>query len=90
MSFKYFTSVSNVCDIIIVGEPLDEATWLWYNDVVGSKRCTVVDTYLQTGESGWIVFGSRVPLENALLVEQICAIIERNCALNVKSMKLNT
>ena len=39
---------------------MDEATWLWYNDVVGSKRCTVVDTYWQTGESGWIMFGSPV------------------------------
>ena len=34
----------------VVGEPLNKQAWSWYNDVVGEKRCTVVDTYWQTGE----------------------------------------
>jgi len=35
---------------VIVGEPLDETTWHWYHDVVGSKEAMVVDTYWQTGK----------------------------------------
>ncbi len=33
-----------------VGEPLNREAWLWYNNVVGREKCTVVDTYWQTGE----------------------------------------
>lgn len=33
-----------------VGEPINEEAWTWYNDVVGDKKCTVVDTWWQTGE----------------------------------------
>ena len=36
----------------VVGEPLNKEAWLWYNNVVGGERCTVVDTYWQTG--GWV------------------------------------
>ena len=32
-----------------VGEPLNKEAWQWYYSVVGEKRCTVVDTYWQTG-----------------------------------------
>ncbi len=32
-----------------VGEPLNDEAWLWYNNVVGDSRCTVVDTWWQTG-----------------------------------------
>ena len=31
-----------------VGEPINPQAWLWYRDVVGNKRCPVVDTYWQT------------------------------------------
>jgi acyl-coenzyme A synthetase/AMP-(fatty) acid ligase len=31
-----------------VGEPINPEAWLWYRDVVGNKRCPVVDTYWQT------------------------------------------
>ena len=34
-----------------VGEPLNHEAWQWYNDVVGDKRCDVIDTWWQTGES---------------------------------------
>ena len=33
----------------LVGEPINDEAWHWYNDVVGEKRCTVVDTWWQTG-----------------------------------------
>ena len=29
-----------------VGEPINPAAWHWYNEVVGDKRCPIVDTYV--------------------------------------------
>ncbi len=40
-----------------VGEPMDEATWLWYFENIGRERCPIVDTYWQT-ETGGIVISS--------------------------------
>ena len=34
---------------LAVGEPLNDEAWLWYNNVVGGGKCTVVDTWWQTG-----------------------------------------
>ncbi|KAI9175972.1 acetyl-coenzyme A synthetase 2 [Blastocladiella emersonii ATCC 22665] len=31
-----------------VGEPIQEDSWRWYNDVVGRGKCAIVDTYWQT------------------------------------------
>ena len=31
------------------GEPLNKAAWEWYHSVVGEEKCTVVDTWWQTG-----------------------------------------
>ncbi|MGD2132436.1 MAG: acetate--CoA ligase [Maricaulaceae bacterium] len=31
-----------------VGEPINPEAWLWYYDVVGDKRCPIVDTWWQT------------------------------------------
>ncbi|HEV2306643.1 MAG TPA: AMP-binding protein, partial [Candidatus Acidoferrales bacterium] len=31
-----------------VGEPINPAAWKWYFDVIGSKRCPIVDTWWQT------------------------------------------
>ena len=41
----------NIIIIIVspVGEPLNDEAWLWYHNVVGEGRCTVVDTWWQTG-----------------------------------------
>ncbi|ODM98549.1 Acetyl-coenzyme A synthetase 2-like, mitochondrial [Orchesella cincta] len=36
-----------------VGEPINHEAWVWYNDVVGEKKCTVVDTWWQT-ETGCV------------------------------------
>lgn len=35
-----------------VGEPINPEAWKWYHDVVGEKRCTIVDTYWQTETGG--------------------------------------
>ena len=35
--------------VFAVGEPLNEEAWKWYYKVVGDERCTIVDTYWQTG-----------------------------------------
>ena len=36
-----------------VGEPINPEAWNWYNEVVGRKRCAIVDTY-------WSVFVNNV------------------------------
>lgn len=33
-----------------VGEPINPEAWWWYHTVVGQGRCTVVDTWWQSGE----------------------------------------
>ena len=36
-----------------VGEPINPEAWLWYHEVVGERRCPIVDTWWQT-ETGAI------------------------------------
>ncbi len=38
-----------------VGEPINPEAWLWYYDVVGDKRCPVVDTWWQTETGGSLI-----------------------------------
>jgi acetyl-CoA synthetase len=38
-----------------VGEPINPEIWKWYHDVVGSQRCTVVDTWWQTETGGILI-----------------------------------
>ncbi len=45
-----------------VGEPINPEAWHWYNDVVGNKKCHIVDTWWQT-ETGGIAI---VPLPHAV------------------------
>jgi len=40
-----------------VGEPIDEASWLWYFKNVGKCQCPIVDTWWQT-ETGGILISS--------------------------------
>ena len=35
-----------------VGEPIKEPEWMWYYDIVGEKRCPIVDTWWQTETGG--------------------------------------
>ncbi len=38
-----------------VGEPINPEIWTWYHDVVGEKRCAVVDTWWQTETGGILI-----------------------------------
>jgi acetyl-CoA synthetase len=38
-----------------VGEPINPEVWMWYHDVVGEKRCAVVDTWWQTETGGILI-----------------------------------
>ncbi|WP_243517815.1 MULTISPECIES: acetate--CoA ligase [unclassified Candidatus Cardinium] len=38
-----------------VGEPIDPATWHWFYEVVGEKRCPIIDTFWQTETGGPIL-----------------------------------
>ncbi len=37
-----------------VGEPINPEAWIWYHEVIGKKRCPIVDTWWQT-ETGAIM-----------------------------------
>jgi len=37
-----------------VGEPINPEAWMWYHEVIGGKRCPIVDTWWQT-ETGNIM-----------------------------------
>ena len=45
-----------------VGEPINPEAWIWYHEVIGNKRCPIVDTWWQT-ETGMIMIA---PLPGAL------------------------
>ncbi len=38
-----------------VGEPIDEASWLWYFKEVGGERCPLLDTWWQTETGGILI-----------------------------------
>jgi acetyl-CoA synthetase len=38
-----------------VGEPINPEIWRWYHDVVGEKRCALVDTWWQTETGGILI-----------------------------------
>ena len=37
-----------------VGEPINPEAWIWYNEIIGKKKCPIVDTWWQT-ETGHIM-----------------------------------
>jgi acetyl-CoA synthetase len=45
-----------------VGEPINPEAWIWYREVIGGKRCPIVDTWWQT-ETGSIMI---TPLPGAI------------------------
>src|SRR5436309_489337 len=45
-----------------VGEPINPEAWIWYNEVIGGKRCPIVDTWWQT-ETGMMLMS---PLPGAI------------------------
>lgn len=38
-----------------VGEPINHEAWMWYYNVVGEKRCPIVDTWWQTETGGHMI-----------------------------------
>src|SRR5256886_9064892 len=38
-----------------VGEPINPEAWIWYREVIGSKRCPIVDTWWQTETGGIMI-----------------------------------
>jgi acetyl-CoA synthetase len=38
-----------------VGEPINAEAWHWYHDVVGNKKCPIVDTWWQTETGGHMI-----------------------------------
>jgi acetyl-CoA synthetase len=41
--------------VMVVGEPINEEAWHWFNDHVGAKRCPVMDTWWQTETGGIMI-----------------------------------
>lgn len=53
-----------------VGEPINPEAWHWYHDVVGKSRCSVVDTWWQTGNIlSYYVFINILVLYARLLID---------------------
>ncbi len=38
-----------------VGEPINPEAWMWYHDVIGKKKCPVLDTWWQTETGGILI-----------------------------------
>ncbi len=38
-----------------VGEPINPAAWEWYHEVVGERRCPIIDTWWQTETGGMLI-----------------------------------
>lgn len=38
-----------------VGEPINHEAWMWYHNIVGEKRCPIVDTWWQTETGGHLI-----------------------------------
>ncbi len=56
------TSRASIRLLGTVGEPINPEAWMWYHEVVGDKRCPIVDTWWQT-ETGGIMI---TPLPGAI------------------------
>ncbi|OCT79768.1 acetyl-coenzyme A synthetase 2-like, mitochondrial [Xenopus laevis] len=50
-----------------VGEPINHEAWEWFHEVVGEKRCTLVDTWWQT-ETGGICIAPRPSEQDAEVI----------------------
>ena len=38
-----------------VGEPINPEAWIWYHNIIGKKRCPIVDTWWQTETGGILI-----------------------------------
>ncbi len=48
-----------------VGEPINPEAWMWYHDIIGNKRCPIVDTWWQTETGGILI----TPLPGAVALK---------------------
>ena len=53
--FVVRTSRKSLRLLASVGEPINPEAWLWYYNVVGEKRCPVIDTWWQTETGGHLI-----------------------------------
>jgi acetyl-CoA synthetase len=53
--FVHATSRASLKLLGTVGEPINPEAWRWYYDVVGQKRCPIVDTWWQTETGGHMI-----------------------------------
>lgn len=51
-SFVTTTSRTSLITLGSVGEPINPEAWRWYYEVVGDRRCSIVDTWWQTETGG--------------------------------------
>ena len=49
------TSRASIRLLGTVGEPINPEAWRWYYEVVGDKRCPIVDTWWQTETGGTLI-----------------------------------
>ncbi|MFZ3229101.1 MAG: acetate--CoA ligase [Pseudobdellovibrio sp.] len=61
-SFVSQTNRSSLRLLGSVGEPINPEAWLWYSNIVGEKRCPIVDTWWQTETGGVLI----VPLPGVI------------------------
>jgi len=48
-----------------VGEPINPEAWMWYYEIIGKKRCPIVDTWWQTETGGILI----TPLPGAMTLK---------------------
>ncbi len=54
-NFVHKTDRSSLRILGSVGEPINHEAWLWYYNVVGEKRCPIIDTWWQTETGGHLI-----------------------------------
>ena len=54
-SFVEKCSLNSLKVLGSVGEPIDEEAWHWYNETIGKKKCSIVDTWWQTETGGIMI-----------------------------------
>ena len=62
--FVQKTSRSSLKILGTVGEPINPEAWEWYYNIIGEKRCPVVDTWWQTETGGHMI--TPMPFATAL------------------------
>jgi acetyl-CoA synthetase len=55
LSFVQRHNLSSLKILGSVGEPINEEAWHWYNENIGKKNCSVIDTWWQTETGGFMI-----------------------------------